>query len=72
MTALFTACLAEHGITFEGFSADGGFTTSIAPDAGDTHALVSDCSARSGEKWIGALYTFEHPTPQGPDPAPTP
>lgn len=71
MTARFTACLADKGITFEGFDAEG-FTTSIAPDGGDTHALVSDCSASSGEQWIGALYTFERETPEEPDSAPTP
>lgn len=72
MTDRFAACLADHGITFGGFDQDAGFTTSIAPDGGDTHALVSGCSASSGEQWIGALYTFAHQAPEGPDAAPSP
>lgn len=69
MTADFTSCLADQGITFKGFDADGGFGTSNAPNGGDTHEIVNQCSSSAGEDFIGALYSFTKTNPDNLDSA---
>jgi len=69
MTDSFTSCLADQGITFQGFEPDGGFGTSNAPNGGDTAKLVDECSHSSGQDYIGALYNFIKRNPDNLDSA---
>jgi len=67
MTNVLTACLADQGITFNGFEPEGGFSTSIAPNGGDTHAIVVECTRASGEDSIGAIYSWMKTNPENLD-----
>jgi hypothetical protein len=67
MTSDFTSCLADQGITFDGFNADGSFSTSLAPNEADTHDIVTQCSSSSGADSIGALYSFIKTNPDNLD-----
>jgi len=67
MTSNFASCLADKGITFDGFNSDGGFKTSLAPNGGDTHSIVNGCSDSAGEAPISALYGFLHRNPENLD-----
>lgn len=69
MTADFTSCLADQGITFDGFRPEGGFSTSLAPNGGDTHEIVNQCMISSGEDDIGALHNFAKKNPDNLDSA---
>ncbi|MDR3067959.1 MAG: hypothetical protein LBU50_00430 [Cellulomonas sp.] len=67
MEERFRTCLADDGITFDGFRDDGGYTTSLAPDDGDTEAMITVCSESSGEDTVGALYTIMRSNPDNLD-----
>jgi len=67
MTSVFTSCLADQGITFGGFKPTGGFSTSVAPNGGDTHEIVDQCSRSSGEDSIGAIYNWVKKNPDNLD-----
>ncbi len=67
MTEGFRRCLADAGIEFGGFDAAGGYTTSIAPGGGDTHAIVSECVSSSGQDAIGMLRDVMAVNPQNLD-----
>ena len=69
MTARFTSCLADQGVTFQGFDPGGGFGTSNAPNGGDTETIVNECSHSSGQDFIGALYSFMKRNPDNLDSA---
>ena len=49
MTERFRSCLADQGVTFDGFRPDGGCTTSLAPGGAHTHEVVAACSRHSGQ-----------------------
>ena len=67
MEERFRSCLAEDGVTFDGFRPDGGYTTSLAPNGGDTYAIIQRCSKSSGEDTVGALYSFMRTNPDNLD-----
>ena len=67
MEERFRSCLAEDGITFGGFRPDGGYTTSLAPNGGDTYAMIQVCSKSSGEDTVGALYSIMRTNPENLD-----
>lgn len=67
MSERFRQCLAEVGIEFDEFDADGSFMTTNAPHGGDTHAFVTECSESSGENSVGMLWTFIRGNPENRD-----
>lgn len=69
MTERFRSCLADQGITFDGFRQDGSFTTSLAPGGGDTHEVVTGCAATSGQDVVGALHDLMTANPDNVDAA---
>jgi hypothetical protein len=69
MTERFRSCLADAGVTFNGFDPDGAFTTSLAPGGRDTNEIVDDCSGPSGHASIGVLHDVMAGDPDNIDPA---
>lgn len=67
MVELFTTCLAGKGIAFTGYNADGGLTTSSAPNPEETDALIDECSATSGEDAVGFLHDIMRTNPENRD-----
>ena len=69
MTERFRSCLADRGITFNGFQPDGSYSTSLAPGCADTHGVVSECSHTSGQDSVGALHDIMTANPDNTDAA---
>lgn len=67
MEEKFRKCLESEGITFDGFAPDGSYSTSSAPDGGDTYEIVTACSKASGADEIGALHDIMRLNPQNLD-----
>jgi hypothetical protein len=67
MTTQLSSCLADQGITLNSISPAEGMNTSLAPNGGDTHAIVDGCSTESGEDSIGALRDFMAVNPDNLD-----
>ncbi|NTW40278.1 MAG: hypothetical protein HGA44_10400 [Cellulomonadaceae bacterium] len=69
MTERFRQCLADVGITFKGFDSTGAYSTTLAPNADDTHELVGTCVTESGQDAIGLLRDLISVNPQNLDTA---
>jgi hypothetical protein len=67
MTERFRQCLADSGIEFKGFELDGSYTTSIAPNGGDTDEIVAGCVTSSGQDTIGLLRDLMTMNPENRD-----
>jgi hypothetical protein len=67
MTELFRQCLADVGITFNGFDETGAYSTSLAPNPDETRALVDGCGAETGQDSVGMLRDLLAVNPQNQD-----
>lgn len=67
MTSRLRSCLADQGITLRSIAPGEGMQTSVAPNGGDTHAIVDACSTESGEDAIGLLRDFLTVNPENHD-----
>ncbi|QHC61351.1 hypothetical protein GSU69_00600 [Rathayibacter festucae] len=71
MTDRFSGCLEAAGFDFSGFGRDGSYSaTPLSPVDPDTSRQVTDdCGVESGERTIGALYTWITRNPENVDEA---
>lgn len=67
MTELFRQCLADVGITFNGFDSTGAYSTSLAPNEDDTYDLVASCVTSSGQDALGLLRDIITVNPENLD-----
>lgn len=69
MTDRFDGCLADAGVTFEGFRDGGEFDFTFPESLGATraHDVADACSRSSGEASIGMIYSFVTRNPEHRD-----